>query len=421
MNTQGVTEILKALLVSGCLGALIGLERQWDEQHHGEKRASAGTRTFTFWALLGTLCAWFSDFQNPAFFLVGFAVMAAFVTVYLAVRRAAEDRPGFTTAAVTMLTYLIGGLAYWKHWQIAVILTITTTLLLANKARIHGVSRHFTREDVHLALQFAVVTGIILPLVPDETFGPLDAFNPRSVWMMVVIVSGLGLVGYAAMRILGTSAGLGLTGILGGIASSTATTLAMSRQSRTQAALSRPLAWATILACTIMLWRVGILVLAINRSLFFALLPALLIISLPGLLAGFWPGLRKIPVEKSEPVEMRNPLSLSIALQFAALYAVIGIFTKAAAEFVGNSGLYVVSFVSGIADLDAITLSLTRMVGIDGLDLKIAVHGIILAAMANTLLKACLGFALGSPAYKRIVAVYAGATIAVASAVFIIT
>lgn len=226
-------DLLKALLVSALLGALLGLERQWSGQRENPAADTlAGARTFALWAALGTLCAWFAEQHQAGFFLAGFAGMNVFLALFL-YRRAAHDRDiGLTTGAVGLATYLLGGLVWHGQSKAAVVVTVTMVVLLASKEWLHGLSRKFSRADVYQALQFAAVTGIVLPLVPDHPYGPYGAFNPFKIWLMVVLVSGLGFAGYVAVRIFGEDRGIAMTGLLGGLASSTATTLAMSRQSR---------------------------------------------------------------------------------------------------------------------------------------------------------------------------------------------
>ncbi|MBJ7327644.1 MAG: MgtC/SapB family protein [Chthoniobacterales bacterium] len=241
-------ELLKALLVSASLGALLGLERQWsEEREHPAEESMAGSRTFAVWAALGTLCAWFAREQHAAFFLAGFAGIVVVISIYLLKRSARDREGGLTTAAVGLAAYLIGGLAFMGQAKTAVVITIAMLLLLASKEHLHQLSRKFSNDDVRQALQFAAITGIVLPLVPDYPLGPYGAFNPYTIWLMVVLVSGLGFVGYVAMRVFGDGRGLAVAGLLGGLASSTATTLAMSRQSRAQpeyARLCALAAWA---------------------------------------------------------------------------------------------------------------------------------------------------------------------------------
>ncbi len=416
---EATTELLRALLVSCSLGALLGLERQWDRQRedpHGDPLV--GVRTFTLWAALGTLCSFFSAAGHPVFFVAGFLALALFLSVFLLGRGGREDGFGFTTATVAMLTYLLGGLVWSGHTRIAVVLAVSMILLLAAKERLHRLSLHFSANDVRLALQFAAVTGVVLPLVPDRALGPYDSLNPFTIWLMVVLVSGLGFLGYVAMRLFGTGSGLALTGLLGGVASSTATTLAMSRQSRAEPATGPACALAVILACTVMLGRLAVLVGALNPGLLWRLTPGLLLTAAPGLLASalLLHSLRKsgTAAPGAGATTVRNPLSLPVALQFAALYAVIVLAVRWAGDRFGDTGIAWVSFFSGLTDLDAIALSLAQMSSGGSLGEAAAAQAILLAAAANSLLKGGLAAGLGSNELRRPVLLGMGATVAAA-------
>jgi len=408
-------DLVKALFISGCLGAFIGLERQWDRQlKHPERRVFAGLRTFTLWAALGTLCAWLSETNHDLFFLAGFLAVAAFVGIFLIYRNRKKPGAGLTTAAVALLTYLIGGIVYWGEWVLAVGLTIGINLILFNKGRIHAASRKLTFEDVRMVLQFAVLTGIILPMVPNEAYGPFDAFNPRSIWMMVILVSGVGFLGYVAIRLIGASRGILVTGILGGVASSTATTLAMSRQSKAAPELGKEFALAVILACSVMPVRVGILIGAISLPLLGSLWPALLLFVLPGIVLTGLHYLQKRKGDSSEAElggEFKNPLSLRIALQFGALYAVVVFVVKAASHYLGSEGVYLASAISGLTDLDAIALSLAEMLNVSQVTVDTAARGVVIATVANTAMKAGLSVALGARQMRAPILIFAGATL----------
>lgn len=409
-----VDELTKSLLVAGSLGALVGLERQWDEQtRHPRAAIPAGLRTFTLWALLGTLCAHFSSTGQPLVFAAGLLAVALWAGALAFARARADAGGGLTTAASAALVYLIGGLAQAREWRLAVMLTVVILILLAIKPAAHRLSENFTREDVRMALQFLAITGVILPLVPDQAFGPFEAFNPRSVWLMVVIVSGLGFAGYVAVRLLGPALGIALTGLAGGLASSTATTLSMSRLSREQPLLARDCALAIVMACTVMLWRVEVLVLAVSPLLARELLPDMAIMSLPGVAFGAWHFWKTKPSPHDTTQPYRNPLSLRIAIQFAALYAAVVFVVKAASAWFGGAGLLAASFLSGLTDLDAISLSLGQLAAAGAAQPPSFLAAcIVCAAVANSLTKLGLAWLLGEPVLRRTLAWLLGATIA---------
>lgn len=413
-------ELLKALLVGASLGALLGLERQWSgERENPAADTVAGARTFAIWAALGTLCAWFGERHQPGFFLAGFTGMIVLIALFL-YRRAGQDRDiGLTTGAVGLATYLLGGLVWHGQIKTAVVITVTMVLLLASKEWVHGLSRKFSRTDVYQALQFAAVTGIVLPLVPDHPYGPYGAFNPFQIWLFVVLVSGLGFAGYVAVRVFGEDRGLAMTGLLGGLASSTATTLAMSRQSRERPETGRVCALAVVLACTVMLARVGVLVGAVSPSLLGRAAPWLALMALPGIAfaAWSWRHFRAAHTPGTgAPADVRNPLSLRVAIQFAVLYALIVLAVRWAQDVFGGAGLYTASFFSGLTDLDAISLSLAQLQEGGNIAANAAARGLLIAAGANSVLKTGMAVALGSHSMRRPVTIVLGTTVALALA-----
>jgi uncharacterized membrane protein (DUF4010 family) len=407
-------ELLKALLVSASLGALLGLERQWSGQRsHPKAETVAGARTFAVWGSLGTLCAWIDRAHQPGIFLAGFVGMILLVALFL-YRRVVRDRDiGLTTGGVSLATYLLGGLVAYGEVKTSVVVAVSLVVLLASKDWLHKMSQKFTSTDVYQALQFAAVTGIVLPLVPDHPYGPYGAFNPFNIWLMVVLVSGLGFAGYVAVRIFGENRGLAMTGLLGGLASSTATTLAMSRESRARPGVGNICALAVILACTVMLGRVAILVGAVSPTLLATAAPWLAFMAVPAIVYAAW-SWRHFRGEESagsaRSAEVHNPLNLRVAIQFAILYALIVLLVRWAQDVFGGAGLYLASFLSGLTDLDAISLSLAQLQKAGHLAAGEGVRALLIAAMANALLKAGVAVTLGSSTMRRPVLIVLGAT-----------
>ncbi len=395
--------LLRSLIISASLGALIGLVRQWEDQQEND-RSLAGMRTFALWGMMGVASAFLQQEHFPYFFITAFGAVA----LYLAVSQLGAIRegktPGFTTFTVALLTFIVGGLVYLGSMRVAVVLAVAMIILIASKEEIHGWTKHFTQKDIRSALVFAAITGIVLPLVPNKGYGPLQAFNPFATWLMVVLISGLGFVGYVLMRLLGARAGIAVTGLAGGLASSTAATIAFSRRSADSPKLSSSFALAIVLACTVMLGRVAVVVAMLDFSLFMALLPWLVVLALPGSLyaAWTWRFRRNPEAAQIETPDISNPLSLSMAFKFAAIYAVVVYLVKAVTTYgTGGSGIYWVTFISGLTDMDAITLSLSQMSGKGSLLQSIAAKAIILAAVSNTLLKLAFALAAGSRDLRR--------------------
>ncbi|MFA5204832.1 MAG: MgtC/SapB family protein [Lentisphaeria bacterium] len=410
---------IKALLVSGCLGAFIGLVRQWNEQRAGREDAEfAGVRTFAFLGLLGCLaaygmCQWTLWVMPVTVGAVGLFFAAGLVSP----APTTPVRMGYAAFMAALLTLFIGALVYSGEQQAAVLLAVGTAVVIALKTTIHSWTTRLTTEDIRSTLQFAAVTGVILPLVPDHDYGPYLALNPHSIWMMVVLISGLGFAGYVLMRLLGANAGILVTGVVGGLASSTATTLAMSRQSHDTPLLSSGFALAVVMACTVMLARVAVMVLAVSHEFGLVLLGALAIMAAPGLLFGlwFWLAGRTSGGQRVATPKVSNPLSLSLAIKFALLYGLVNLLVKAASAWGANEGLLVVSALSGMTDMDAIALSVANNVKNGTLSSTQGVQAILVGAISNTLVKGGMAVALGSPRFRRAIALALGLTAAAAA------
>jgi len=403
-----------SLIASAGLGAMIGLIRQWNEQaDKSDHEDFAGMRTFTLWSLLGCGAAFVSAEYSPAVLPVVFAVVGAH-SILARWGTKADTAGGSTTFVASLLTVLIGSLVFWQKHQEAIVLTALMVVLIGLKDPIHAWTRAFTKADIRVTLQFVAVTGVVLPLVPDRALGPFDGFNPRSVWLMVVLISGVGFVGYVLMRLFSARAGVFLTSLLGGTVSSTATTLAFSRRSREDPAHSESYAMAVAIACTVMLARLLVILTLINRQLSAQLLLPFGLMAVPGVAgaAVFWwqqQGKRKA----SDQPAIGNPLSLLTAIKFALIYAVISFLVKAA-EHSGHlqDGLLPLAFVSGLTDLDAISLSIADSLKAQEIATALAVKAIILAAIANSALKAGLTVVFGSPGLRWRVMVVMAVTIA---------
>jgi uncharacterized membrane protein (DUF4010 family) len=406
---------LASIAASAGLGALIGLIRQWsDQEKHptGAELHFVGVRTHTFWAVLGCLAATAGERAPWALPVVVIAV----ATHLIAMRwtAASGTAPGGTSFAAALLTLFTGALVAWDETQSAVLVAALTMVLLGLKQPIHAWMRHFTQNDIRATLQFVAITGVVLPLVPNRDMGPYAGFNPYSTWLMVVLISGIGFTGYVAMRVLGPRAGILVTSLFGGLASSTATTLAFSRRSREEQPLSLHYAFAITTACTVMLPRVGIVIAVINPALGLAAAPALAAMAVPAAIFAVWflvRGARRSGDVAAPP--LHNPLSLRTAIKFALLYAAFTFLVKAATQTEWQQGLLPLSFVSGLTDMDAIALSMARNQRSDGVSLELAVDAVLIAAVANSLLKAGFAVTLGSRALRWPVALVLGATAAV--------
>jgi uncharacterized membrane protein (DUF4010 family) len=283
---------------------------------------------------------------------------------------------------------------------------VATALTLALKEWLHRLARRIEPSDVEATLKFAIVTLIILPLVPNENFGPapLDVINPYKIWMMVVLISGLNFASYLLVKILGAEHGIGLTGLLGGLVTSTAVTLGFAQRSRQQPQQSATLALGILLAWTVMFVRVMVLVAVISRPLAARLALVIGGLALVNLLICLVLWRRSRSGDASAEVAAgENPFELGQAVQFGLLFGVVTLAAKAAQVYLGDAGWYLAGAVAGLTDVDAIALSMANLAAGDASGLVPAARTIVIAVGANTLLKAGMAASLGDAQLRRII------------------
>lgn len=394
---------LHSLVVAVSVGALIGLLRQWSDAHEEESaESSAGLRTFALWSLIGFLSAYIQEAHAAFFFPVSFATFGVFLIAANSIDKSSQRGLGHTSYAAAILTFLVGALIFWQRFESALAIAVTIGILIASKPFVHRWTQDLTNEDILSLLQFLAVTGLILPLVPDRGLGPLAAFNPYNIWLMVVLISGLGFVGYVAVRLLGARAGITVTGLAGGLASSTATTLALTRNSRDTPEVSQTLAYGIVIANTVMIGRVAVIILALNQDLFRAVVGPMSIMALPTTLFLLYRFLLAKGGDKEVDLpKLSNPLSLKLAIKFALLYGIIVFLLKAVSEWGGGVGFYPIAFISGLTDMDAIALSLTNEQGKGTITAVLAAQGIMMGAIANTIFKTVFALWLGDHRLRK--------------------
>ncbi len=387
------------------IGALLGLEREFFQQKE-DTPDFAGIRTFSLIALLGSVAAYLvTDYgMLPIALSLGGLILLATMS-YLGALVRSKKETGITTEVAALLTFLFGVLVMGDKGTVAIALAVLTSLLLALKGRLHGVIRRMNSEDLRVTMQFALVAAVILPLFPDRAIDPLGILNPFQVWLMVVFVSGIGFSGYVLMKVMGASKGIYLTGILGGLASSTATTISFSSASRENPALSANYARAVVLASSVMIPRILLLVLVVYP-------PLLRIISFP-LAAMLVSGLviifihhrkdKTSEIKSEQSINVANPLKLSTAIKFGLLFAVVLLIIEFAQSSFGSIGVYFASAIAGLTDVDAITLSVSRMASNAQLDLQVTGVAVIIAALMNTTSKGAIVYFTGSKELRRTV------------------
>jgi uncharacterized membrane protein (DUF4010 family) len=384
------------VFVAVAVGALVGLEREGSESGG----TFAGSRTFPLLALYGALVQAFF----PASLPIALAVVVFPLTVAYAAKVSLERDIGLTTLVAAVLVVVFGAMA--AHSARGAVATVVAggvvTALLSAKDPIHTFAAGIDDEERRASVTFVLVVFVILPLLPDRSVDALYGLNPRFVWLMVVFVSGLSFVAYVMSILLGPERGIAATGILGGFVSSTATAVSMAERATENPALYQVCAFSTVVAATVMFPRALVEVAVINPSLVPRVaLPLGVMTVVAAVAAGavYWRA--SATVETDGDIE--NPFRLKPALFFGAVFAVILLVSEQANELLGSSGVYATAFVSGLADVDAMTLTLSRLAADGTVSADVATTGIVIAAISNTLVKAGIAWAIGTRQLAKLV------------------
>lgn len=380
------------LALSLALGLIIGLEREWRERDlEGEKRP-AGLRTFGLIGLSGGVSGLIGrQFETtPA---MGLALTLAVMTVAYWRRSATREFMGVTTIFAAFVAYACGVLSVMGLEVPATAAAVVVAMILGAKDRLHGFVRRLDRKEIFAALQFILIAGVVLPLMPNERMGPYDAINPFEIWLIAVLISGLSFVGYVGLRALSAKRGILGTAILGGFVSSTAVTISLARIARRQPELQNLLSVGIIAASTIMFARVFIIAGVVAPALLPRLAFPIVAIIIVSLACGIYISRKSAGASLVKP-EISNPLDIASAFTFAGILGLIMVGSRALEAFFGAQGVYAISIASGLADVDAITLTLSRFSNED-LSMEVASIGILLAAVTNTLVKVMLAGVAG--------------------------
>jgi len=391
--------ILK-VLVSIAIGALIGTER---ERKHGTAEF-AGIRTFILIALFGTTSAYLSTYYSY-FLIIAFLSLAALVCISYFISSKMTGDIGTTTEIAALLTFLLGAFCYNDEgYKIAPIIAIIVTVILAIKPYIHRFIRKISEKEMLNTLKFLIIAFVILPLLPNQFMGPFDVFNPYQIWLMIVFISAISYAGYILLKLIGDERGLGLTGIIGGLVSSTAVVTAMAGRVRENSFLINGAVFATVIASSMMFFRVLFEVLIINPELVPLLLfPMLAMGTLGGLLAAII--LKNTTVKHvNADVKLKNPFSLKPAFIFGALFLVILFITRVADLYFGSMGIYVASLLSGVADVDAITISMALQAK-STIPSTTAVIAITMATISNTVFKFLIALLIGTRRFAKYIGI----------------
>jgi len=400
------------------IGALVGMEREKRKADEHEP-SIGGLRTFIVMALLGALGGSLTTLLHAPVVLVAVLVVAGAIVLagYVLAGRQHPESLGLTTESAAIVVCLLGAMTTLGHREIAVPLGIVTAAVLAYKQPLHGFVDQIRWDDIYAGLRLLIATFIVLPLLPNEAVDPWGALKPYSLWLLVLLISSLSLVGYVGNRWLGAERGIVLAGLTGGLVSSTAVTLSCARQSKNAEKRATALAaCAILLAWCIMFGRVVVEVLIVNRTLVSSLLvPFVAMGAVAGGVAAalYWrvAWARDGGERTVAEVPLKNPFSLTEAAKFGAFFAAVLLVVKFVQSRFPGQGLYMVAGLAGLTDVDAITLSMAEYAKAG--DADVARNAIVIATLANTVVKCGMVAALGAAALSRPVVLATAAILAV--------
>lgn len=349
MAYQELLTVALDFAIAILLGALVGIEREKRKSEEAEAEHIAGLRTFTLLALLGAVAGWLAEARSAPWILaLALLIVGAFVAVgYFVTSRASEDGKGLTTEVAAMVVFLLGAMVMLGYREFAIGLGVVTAAVLAYKQPLHGLVAKLGWDDVFAGLRLLIATFIALPLLPNHPIDPWGALNPYSLWLLVILISSLSLVGYVLTRLLGPGRGAAITGLTGGLVSSTAVALSFSKEARENPQNTTALACGILLSWAVMFARVLVLVAVINRALFTQMLVPFRSWPRPcgafAALIYFRDGSLDRNAAAEKDLDVKNPFSLTSAAKFAAFFAVVLLAVKIVQEHFPPGGLYAVA------------------------------------------------------------------------------
>jgi uncharacterized membrane protein (DUF4010 family) len=399
------TRLLFNLAAAVLIGALVGIEREKSKGRSGNV-GIGGLRTFILFSLTGALAAWLSQALGSALVLVAavLGVTALLIAGYVIQARSRPEAIGLTTETAALSVCLLGAACMAGHPELALAGGIAVSAFLAYKEPLHGLVEKLAADDIAAGVKLLAASFIVLPLLPTEPIDRWGAVVPRSLWLLVILIAGLSLVGYVATRALGAERGTAITGLSGGLVSSTAVTLTFARRSREEGGrFDDALAAGTFLAWGVSFVRVVVLVAVVYSALVPALVVPLGAMALVTAAAAFWAlrRARSAAPATGPGVVLRNPFSLLAAAQFGLLFAVVLVLVTIVQQRFPAGGTYVVAALAGTSDVDAITLSMATLARSGDTALGVAAGSIVVAVLANTLVKCALSGALGGARLRR--------------------
>ncbi|MCL1627122.1 MULTISPECIES: MgtC/SapB family protein [Roseinatronobacter] len=415
-------ELFQRLGVALAIGLLFGLERGRHQRDQREGGRIAGLRTFALAGLLGGVNGWLASLTAPVVLALAFLGLSVLLGVSYWLRLKEDDDVGLTTEIAFLLAFSLGAASVLGNMPAAAAVAVIAAVMLSMKKPLHRWVSRIKRLELEAVLKLGLLSVVILPLLPNQGYGPGAALNPYQIWWAVVLVAGLSFFGYAAIRLGGASLGPLVTGLFGGLASSTSTTLALSRLVRLQTDLVQHAAAGIVIAGSVTFLRILVLVAVFQPSLVAPL-------AIPmGVMAGFgfagaavlWFPTRHAEEGQGPLEELDNPLELSAALAFGALLSLILLAVQTLRDWMGSTGVYAGAALSGVTDVDALTISVSNLVA-DDLARTTGATAIFIAAAVNTVVKAGISFGVGGSALGlRVGPVYAAVIMAGAVSLWVL-
>lgn len=405
--------VLYRLAASIGIGLIIGMQREHTYFDKSD-RHPAGVRTFTLVSLGGAMTALLSDSMGGvAPFVTGFVVIGLLLMAsHIAFGISHREEPGasgpavtagITTSVALVIVYLLGAMCWHNRLLESCVIMVVILWILTAKEQLHNFAQKLSREDILATVKFAVISALILPFLPNQAFGPpgLQVLNPHTIWMFVVFISGIGFVGYVLIKLVGPGKGIWLTGLLGGLASSTALTLNLAGRSRDNEAYASDFTLGIVLSWSVMYVRLYLICIALSGSLAGPLALPLLVPVVPSLAYALFLKIRASRNHSEKTADFSNPFKLLPAIKFGVVFTAVMFVANAARVYLGSGALLACSFLGGAAEMDAVAFSVIDMHLKSGLGVRELVLAFLFASLANTLTKGGLVFFLGAKAMRK--------------------
>ena len=397
------------------IGLIIGMQREHTYYDQSD-RHPAGVRTFTLVALAGAMAALLSDQMGgiapfiTGFVVVGMLLMATHISFAIGRRRSevSLDPPspggdGITTSVSVLIVYLLGGICWYGRLLESCVIVVVMLWVLSAKQQLHDFAKRLSKEDILATVKFAVISALILPFLPSQSYGPpgLEVLNPHTIWLFVVFISGIGFVGYVLIKLVGPGKGIWLTGLLGGLASSTALTLNLAGRSRENEDYASDFTLGIVLSWAVMYVRLYLICIILSRALAKPLFAPLLLPVVPALSYALYLKIKEFRDHRQKSSDFSNPFKLLPAIKFGVIFTCVMFVANAARVYLGAGALLACSFLGVAAEMDAVAFSVIDMNLKSGLAARELVLALLFASLANSLTKGGMVFFVGAKSMRR--------------------